>query len=1200
MQTTTTITTIDPERFNLVSAATQFLDHNVECVQETIDSDPFSLQTESLLTIVAEWVKETKLNPAAADAADGREKLPTDTRTMRVHSLLNALSSLLLCPTYTVRITYFFRPILLDLVARWCLSDAPRMIFQLLSTPGTEGYPSVVLASVALSRLLPNYPQARALMSTFFSGQPCLITSIAAHWPSSVLQTVIEAAYRLLELDYRGLATLWDWDALTPFTKGTASPRVRYFATQALATRLGMSDQERQQVLAQNLTTEERQSFLLDPVLYHERLLRQQDEIERVNRQRALTESSEESMQMNSVCIQPSVLSPLTVNLCGVLLPAYHHEMAESTTSTGAWSVQTRPELTHRLVLTPTTVNNLHAISLAVSLGEPVLLEGSTGAGKTSLVEDLAHVLGHRLLKIHLGDQADPKVLLGTYVTTSTPGKFRWQPGVLTNAVQQGWWVLFEDIDLAPMEIISALLPLLEERTLFITSRGERLVAHHRFQLFATKVVTELADGRWISRNASGDLLLGNLWTKVPVRALPPAELIQVTAEKHSVLSTMAVHLVELYQRLVQSFSQAGGKTGPAFGSSARGRVLSPRDFFKWMGRLNDYFVRSSTGQPASLCLSDTDRTVMFQEAMDCFSEMIPNLDDRQMLLITIAEGLGMTDAHALTFDQTHRPALQVAQTEVVAGRFRLPKCPTARGVPPRGEAKAASSHFAYTNQSLRMLERITGSIRRNEPVLLVGETGAGKTTVVQHLATLLHQKLHVINLSQQSDASDLLGGYKPVDARVLVLPLKEEFEKLFEQTFSMRKNAAYLEKVRTFYAKKQWKKLALGFQGAVKMAEQRFERLNKSPSVGDGAQPDAKRPRRQAEPGLVEAWDHFTCSVEEFRIQLDQIDRQLIFKFVEGTLVKAIREGHWVLLDEMNLASSETLESLSDLLQSTHGSVLLSERGDEAPVPRHPNFRVFACMNPSTDVGKRELPPGLRSRFSEFYAFPPDTRMDDLLMIIGQYIGHLTRSDTHAGQQVADFYLATKALATDHTLVDGAQQRPHYSIRTLTRALRYATQAAARYPLRRALYDGLVMTFVTQLEPTSQNKLREVLDRHILAGVKGNHQSFVTRTTAEGPELESTHTLFGSYWIRKGDQPIDPQAREQYILTPSVRQNLTNLARVVMCGQYPVLIQGPTSSGKTSMVEFLAKVSGHKFVRINNHEHTDIQEYLGTYVSVQ
>ena len=49
---------------------------------------------------------------------------------------------------------------------------------------------------------------------------------------------------------------------------------------------------------------------------------------------------------------------------------------------------------------------------------------------------------------------------------------------------------------------------------------------------------------------------------------------------------------------------------------------------------------------------------------------------------------------------------------------------------------------------------------------------------------------------------------------------------------------------------------------------------------------------------------------------------------------------------------------------------------------------------------------------------------------------------------------------------------------------------------------------------------------------------------------------------------------------------------------KYPVLLQGPTSSGKTTMVMYLAKLTGHRCVRINNHEHTDLQEYMGSYVS--
>lgn len=62
--------------------------------------------------------------------------------------------------------------------------------------------------------------------------------------------------------------------------------------------------------------------------------------------------------------------------------------------------------------------------------------------------------------------------------------------------------------------------------------------------------------------------------------------------------------------------------------------------------------------------------------------------------------------------------------------------------------------------------------------------------------------------------------------------------------------------------------------------------------------------------------------------------------------------------------------------------------------------------------------------------------------------------------------------------------------------------------------------------------------------------------------------------------------------------KQLCNLARAIFAGKYPVLLQGPTSYGKTSLVQYLAAVTGHEFVRINNHEHTDLQEYLGSYIT--
>ncbi len=45
-------------------------------------------------------------------------------------------------------------------------------------------------------------------------------------------------------------------------------------------------------------------------------------------------------------------------------------------------------------------------------------------------------------------------MLLGMYRCTDIPGKFVWQPGSLTQAVSKGYWILLEDIDHAPLDVV--------------------------------------------------------------------------------------------------------------------------------------------------------------------------------------------------------------------------------------------------------------------------------------------------------------------------------------------------------------------------------------------------------------------------------------------------------------------------------------------------------------------------------------------------------------------------------------------------------------------------------------------------------------------------------------------------------------------------------------------------------------------------
>jgi midasin len=144
----------------------------------------------------------------------------------------------------------------------------------------------------------------------------------------------------------------------------------------------------------------------------------------------------------------------------------------------------------------------------------------------------------------------------------------------------------------------------------------------------------------------------------------------------------------------------------------------------------------------------------------------------------------------------------------------------------------------------------------------------------------------------------------------------------------------------------------------------------------------------------------------------------------ISGAKVRAVAAGEWVLLDEINLATAETLQCLSGLLEGSQGSLHLLERGDEKPVKRHSEFRLFACMNPATDVGKKDLPSGLRNRFTEFYV-DELTERSDLIQLTGCYLAGLGLNPTKL-ENIVKLYLRLKA-DSNKTLASGTGQKPHY-----------------------------------------------------------------------------------------------------------------------------------------------------------------------------
>ena len=96
----------------------------------------------------------------------------------------------------------------------------------------------------------------------------------------------------------------------------------------------------------------------------------------------------------------------------------------------------------------------------------------------------------------------------------------------------------------------------------------------------------------------------------------------------------------------------------------------------------------------------------------------------------------------------------------------------------------------------------------------------------------------------------------------------------------------------------------------------------------------------------------------------------------------------------------------------------------DSQPITRHPDFRLFACMNPATDVGKKDLPPGVRNRFTEFFVDELE-EASDLKILVAEYLKGLSLNASQV-EGIVKFYLNIRSEAA-RKLTDGTGHRPHY-----------------------------------------------------------------------------------------------------------------------------------------------------------------------------
>ena len=1041
-----------------------------------------------------------------------------------------------------------------------------------------------VIVILALTRVLPLAPHlAIYAKELLFYERPGILQIFSSRRamallevPESCLCSLLLALFRLLIFDNEKFARLIS-PAQFQMLLGHHLESIRYLTIRILCLYLHASDATMENMIRKYCVKEKilgswehlniDYAFL---TLWEERrikhLTRELEDSRGINRLTIDVSSPERTIVRND-------LSNSTICLGNILLPM----------------LKARSSKVSHLTMTKTFIQNTSRLAQAINNHRPALLTGLPGCGKTSLLKTVADELGKgkTMITLHLNEQTDAKLLIGMYVSASTPGSFRWQPGVLTKAVLEGRWLVIEDLDRAPTEVLSTILPLLERRELLVSQWGETIRPASDFKLFATIRTNFNMKG---DETLLGSNLLGiRHWLRVPLALPDNEELAKILECKFPVLHAYVHEIIGVYDSLSKMMGHMRAKL-------ISQRQVGPRNLYRWCSRLRDLLSAAgvqSGNEPISEILND----MILLEAIDCFASHLPDGVIKSEFVKVISQELHAPSERVKYCLEVRKPEHTVDGEKLRIGRACIPKNDAQQSL---GSASQRFGRipFATTSGVLRIMESVCVAIKQAEPCLLVGETGTGKTTLIQQLARTFGYKLHVINLSQQSEASDLLGGFKPLRTEALVVPMKEEFDSLFENTFSSKRNQEYLQNIGRAVSKGRWSRALRLWKEALRMARDNFKL---SCSAEDGSTGEPRQKKRKLENkktlNLQQRWDKFASSLETFQKHIGSDSKGLIFAFVEGHVVKAAKNGDWLLLDEINLASQDTLESLADLISNgtdDFPTLYLPETGSTERIQAHKDFRIFGAMNPATDVGKRDLPSSLRSRFTEIYLNQPDRDFDSLLMIVKAYLGTHSHQDLRIAADITQLYLEIQKLAGQNKLVDGANQRPHYSLRTLTKTLIYVSDIISMYGLRRAFYEGFSMSFLTLLDKESALLVLSLIYKYIL-GSSNNAQSLV-RKMPLAPQDTGAYVQFRHYWIARGDAPVSPQPH--YVITPFIERNLLNLVRATSTRRFPVLLQGPTSSGKTSMVGYLARISGNRCVRINNHEHTDLQEYLGSYIS--
>ncbi|CAF1367770.1 unnamed protein product, partial [Rotaria sordida] len=846
---------------------------------------------------------------------------------------------------------------------------------------------------------------------------------------------------------------------------------------------------------------------------------------------------------------------------------------------------------------TDTTKENVAKVIKVLDNFIPILLEGNTGMGKSATIIEAAHMANRKLIRFNMSSHITIDDLLGkvTFDPASCNAEFKFIDGPFTTAFEKGYWILFDELNLAQDIVLQAIESALDTHQLIIQTASSakepirRYRMHKDFRLFATqnpnsgffKGKREKLSGSFLSR-----------FRPIVFNELPINEWKQIiqgffllhfneTIVKHLSDRLILIFDSSIREKLVneQNYLTSPMETGSY-------ALFTIRELFKWANLLIIYKQKIDWLEPndnLSELLSFSAWCVYgarYRREGRKWIEKI--LTDHFQYTPTIRKIKPRIDAinNFILFDSDHfRCPLPINSFDIITDQAKLE---WDRSFELAGLSsidyddniwqKATALHSAIENEMLN-IEFISchGIYRVDLSWLWEWLTAAGKENVLSnntkfaHLGLNMyqsrfrHKNIHEYILHLFKESFKISFNKESVSEPMSFTP--EIPFVLTDRVLSTLKQVAFLQQIKQPL-------LLTGDEGCGKSEllltlgwfnSKRVYQVNITPETEPSSLIGQLIPNdsnKQSDKKFI--WEH-------------------------GPVTHAYINGHWVLLDNLGTAEPSVVERLNPVLEQD-SELVLTESGDITKQRKHEDYQLIATMTTPSSFQQQisinsfnnELSPALYNRFTIVHMedIPWDSENDQMKEMKDELLQYakclLSDERTDAELEIA---MDICIIILNH-YKKNRSDFPKLTLRNFIRLFNSAyllqVKSPDKFDFISSLWAAFLVTIVNQIKnDTIKTKLSDE--------VKFGLQKIATIVS---------------------EPKIEIKQDTEHVLTESRYVYANAILRAVVCG-IPLLLEGPAAVGKTTLISFLAKSKKIKLERVNNTDTTTAQDYLGTFLPV-